>query len=1344
MVGEFLSQYYQGQEYKGGPVDLIQNIDSYVKLSECGSLVKETNTTAYAGVTTSTIFVSNTTGFPDNYGLIKINDEVITYESKTDISFVNCKRGFSGITSFRNPNDPEDLIFSTSTAQNHENNTRVENLSVLFLDEFLKKTKNQFLHGFQKDLNEKVNKPQFIRQSKDFYSTRGTDESFNILFGALYAEKVDIIRPIDDVISPSNAIYQKTKDFIVEPYVGDPENLVNRTLYQNEFENISKAYAAVGAVEKISVGINTNSFYKVSLDLGQSFPDGSTSLTYGDFSIHPKTKIIGQVGVAQTYIDVDSTLGFPNSGTLTFLYENGTTGVCTYSEKTINQFLGINTTGITTSISDNTSIDQNTFAYAFDNDDIETIQVKIRGVLNNLIIPPNVDNQKIGSKIKIKNLGQIGQNVKENNWLFNTSQSYVVKSLEIIDSANNTYKLVTQDTNVLRIGDKVTTHETLAEGVQWGEKFTSLFEPASNKIYVVTDVFDNNTCLIKGSGINDPTKITKVTRRISKVDSDIHANLNKFTANIQNIYIKPDGGLVNGEPYYGPSHEHPTKGTQMVGEKHISGFHETITPIEGQNKVYVASSSLPFTGVTKLNPKTQKLTFGGTYNRNDEEIKISDQVDHNYFTGDAVYYTPQKGSVNTVDSEGKVITQEYIISRLFAEGLYYVKRVDANKVKLAKSQSDIYGGIFTKVNPDGGVDSVTITSNDIEKYEFNSKLIEPQKLIREVSLPVNVSQKEITNPGYTGILVDGVEVLNYKSKDFVYHGILENINVVKGGEDYDIINPPIIEINDSVGSGATAVAAVIGSLKEIKIIDSGFDYVDEPIIKITGGNGKGAKAVAKLNRIQHELLINGDGVGLGTIKLDAAGINTSSIGFTTYHRFRQGERVVYDPLGSVPIVGLTTQATYYVSSVSEYTVQLHKSYEEAISGVNTISFTAFGSGVQSFKSLNGKSVVSSVVVLDSGSGYENKQRSCESTGISTALNIINIPDHDYKNGEIVNYSVDGTAIDGLSTDKQYYVSVVNKDQFKLAAVGVGTTVSSFYINTRQFNELRNVGVGTHTFNYPPISVEVIGRVGVSSISGNTFEASLQPIFRGEITSLQLTNTGVGYGASEIINFNRVPEINLNTGRDAVITPVVANGRIVDVSVSYGGTDYNSPPDLVVLGIGSDAKLTPVLNSNGNITSVNIESSGIGYGVTTTTVRVDSSGKNASFEPSVQKWRVNNFRKNLTNLNDDDVFISEPTNRLFGLQCSYTYAPRNLRRISYASDADGNVLFGKKDLTIVNGVESNSDQHSPILGWAYDGNPIYGPYGYSRRDGGDVVQMKSGYIDESSKKDNRPPFSSFPS
>ena len=108
--------------------------------------------------------------------------------------------------------------------------------------------------------------------------------------------------------------------------------------------------------------------------------------------------------------------------------------------------------------------------------------------------------------------------------MFNTGQSYVVKSLSIVDGINNTFKLETKDTNILRIGDQVTTHENFAEGIQWGDIFTSSFEPATNKLYVVTDVFNDTTCLIKGSGINDPTKITKVSRRISKVDSDIHPN----------------------------------------------------------------------------------------------------------------------------------------------------------------------------------------------------------------------------------------------------------------------------------------------------------------------------------------------------------------------------------------------------------------------------------------------------------------------------------------------------------------------------------------------------------------------------------------------------------------------------------------------------------------------------------------------------------------------------------------------------------------------------------------------------------------------------------------------------
>jgi len=40
---------------------------------------------------------------------------------------------------------------------------------------------------------------------------------------------------------------------------------------------------------------------------------------------------------------------------------------------------------------------------------------------------------------------------------------------------------------------------------------------------------------------------------------------------------------------------------------------------------------------------------------------------------------------------------------------------------------------------------------------------------------------------------------------------------------------------------------------------------------------------------------------------------------------------------------------------------------------------------------------------------------------------------------------------------------------------------------------------------------------------------------------------------------------------------------------------------------------------------------------------------------------------------------------------------------------------------------NTSQHSPLLGFAYDGFPIYGAYGYANTDGtGGIVRMKSGY------------------
>ena len=59
------------------------------------------------------------------------------------------------------------------------------------------------------------------------------------------------------------------------------------------------------------------------------------------------------------------------------------------------------------------------------------------------------------------------------------------------------------------------------------------------------------------------------------------------------------------------------------------------------------------------------------------------------------------------------------------------------------------------------------------------------------------------------------------------------------------------------------------------------------------------------------------------------------------------------------------------------------------------------------------------------------------------------------------------------------------------------------------------------------------------------------------------------------------------------------------------------------------------------------------------------------------------------------------------------------------------------------LETPNAFHSPILGYAYDGNPIYGPYGYQNAVGGAIRRLNSGYIlDTSVKAGLRPPGFAF--
>ena len=139
---EFLKQYYISQEFQGGATDLISNLDQYLKSD---NLVPEvivglTTSTAAISVSDTTISVPSTKGFPSEYGLLKIDDEIISYTGITSTSFTGCIRGFSGVTGYNVgisssllEINRESLVFNETTASEHNLGANIQNLSVLFL-----------------------------------------------------------------------------------------------------------------------------------------------------------------------------------------------------------------------------------------------------------------------------------------------------------------------------------------------------------------------------------------------------------------------------------------------------------------------------------------------------------------------------------------------------------------------------------------------------------------------------------------------------------------------------------------------------------------------------------------------------------------------------------------------------------------------------------------------------------------------------------------------------------------------------------------------------------------------------------------------------------------------------------------------------------------------------------------------------------------------------------------------------------------------------------------------------------------------------------------------------------
>ncbi len=1305
LAEDFLKTYYLSQDAQGSPGDILNNFDQYLKVDNLTSDVISGSATLNepidATATEITLSSENdpfpTEGYPAEYGLLRINDEIITYTSKTATTFSGCIRGFSGVTKYNvgvatyitSPNgDPTE--FRNSVPTSHKIGATVTNLSVLFLQEFYKKLKKQFLPGFENvDFTNNLNVGNFFKHARSFYQSKGIEESVKILFRVLYGVDPIILDLEERLIKPSASEYIRREIVIAEPISGNPANLVGQTIYKSTDLSTN---ASVSEVEPLTR--EDKLYYKLSLFIGFSDRD----LIEGTFTIPGKTKVLEDCPVGFSTISVDSTVGFGHTGTII----SGTNSI-NYTSKSINQFYGCSGIEEAISVSSDIRSDEVIFGYE-DGDTDHKTELRITGVLSDYEGLSDIALINENEDIFVKNVGESIENVDDptykeifaNSFIYNTSCRYQIESVN-----GSTFKLSsTIDKSSLKLGDSI-----------------EILERNSNTKVADVNITNldsvNNSIIVSGLFTLNSLKEYDIRRKIKKVTSsgaELREGNNSYIGDVLNVYVdgEKDGYVASNSL---PSYE--LDSTVRVNKNIIfAGTNTTYGPCDDDQS---ACSTCPCFRAPGLHNDDQVRQIGssGQLIRIDSYQWLTLDDPSTFITGESIIYSSDEGSTDYPGLEsGKV----YYIE---------VQKSDKRKVRLYNS--------ITQVGSDEdfipiGVCNVTDSHTLTKETQYGKKL-GSNKILRKFPLSQDlfVAGTDEVPSREIGILIDGVQIKTPISEDYMYYGPIESIDIYNGGEDYDVANPPKLVIQDSHNSGMNAYAepVVTGSVKKVFVDPSKFDIDNVVSISIEGGNGGGCILEPIVRKRYRELNFD----SRDTFFAGGISIENETITFTDNHNLETGETVYYSSnghpeMGIGPAYDTTNTATgtlsngapYVIRKVNEKTVTLYNKYDDAIgvAGINTIGFSTStkASGTHKFRT-GLKSYLSDVKVIESGSGYTYKKVNVNPSGISTGHSKIDYNNHGFDDGDIIEYLPTvglGTtvpkAIDGLDTTKIYKVLKLDEDSFRLADAGYANTISSVNYERREYVGLGSTGTGYQTFKYQDIKIKAdITYTGITSETNlENYQYTFTPIVTGSITDVNIYEHGTKYGTT-VLSHHKDPLVKLETGKEAELGLSVVDGQIADVQVLNKGKEYYSLPDIVVettgittTGIyGNGAVLRPVI-SDGRLTEVVVINPGIGYTAGQVNAYPVTRGKRGLLESRIKRHIIDN--------------ISRESN--YGLD-SIT-GDLNLSVIGY-------------NQTIANAFGDDGTEHSPIIGWAYDGNPIYGPYGYtdSTKLGPIVGIVTSGYV-----------------
>jgi len=311
--------------------------------------------------------------------------------------------------------------------------------------------------------------------------------------------------------------------------------------------------------------------------------------------------------------------------------------------------------------------------------------------------------------------------------------------------------------------------------------------------------------------------------------------------------------------------------------------------------------------------------------------------------------------------------------------------------------------------------------------------------------------------------------------------------------------------------------------------------------------------------------------------------------------------------------------------------------------------------------------------------------------------------------------------------------------------------------------------GVESYSCIDLTSEIFGSIESVSIidGGRGFLTDVNPVFRlsggggsgatfsgvtanGQVTSVVVVSGGTGYTSD--------PTIEIAYGFDATATILnesdIVGGSIRTITITNPGSNYVVPPDVIIrdiTGRGRGAFATATI-SGGTVTGITILNGGVDYNDrNNVVVSLISKGTGVVATANVKRWRYNRVFKLLNDrisstspwqsvtsskVDFSNGYLYEGLDIQRGLEYAYALNPK-LLRYELNDNVEG-VSLGYQEVT-------SGFAHSPIIGWAYDGSPIYGPYGYTNplNSSSGISRMTSSYSLISSIPIGRPNVTNYP-